>query len=156
VLTVNGTQYVILRWDLQPFAGKQVAGMGILELTTYAVQRMETELEELGTVRVVEILGGDPHWTQETVTLNSFTRGQGLSEVVNGQMIIDVAITEGKGGKNYITLSRPVLQRLLDGKTLGLILRPLGPIHATFYAPEHAGGKFSPRLYFNTTDKTEQ
>ena len=153
VLTVNGTQYVILRWDLQSFAGKQVDGMGLLELTTYSVQRMKTDLEELGTVRVVEILGADPHWTQETVTHNSFTQGQSLDEVVNGQMIIDVEVTEGKGGKTYIILSRPVLQRLLDGKTLGLILRPLGPIHATFYAPEHAGGKFSPKLYFNTTDK---
>jgi hypothetical protein len=34
LLTVSGTHYVILRWDLSPFAGRQVAGQGLLELTT--------------------------------------------------------------------------------------------------------------------------
>ena len=52
--------------------------------------------------------------------------------------------------KRYkVAFSRPVLQRMLDGKTRGLLLRPLGMINATFYAVEHAGGAYGPRLYFN-------
>src|SRR5262249_28026017 len=35
LLTVDGTHYTILRWDLGKFAGKKVAGHGLLELTTY-------------------------------------------------------------------------------------------------------------------------
>ena len=62
LLTVGGTQYVILRWDLSAFAGKQVADHGLLELTTHSVQRTSDDLKDFGLVRVVEILGGDPAW----------------------------------------------------------------------------------------------
>jgi hypothetical protein len=39
LLTVDGTHYVILRWDLRKFAGKKVAGHGLLKFTTYSVQQ---------------------------------------------------------------------------------------------------------------------
>lgn len=149
VLTVGGDQFVILRWDLQEYAGQRVDGGGLLELTTHSVQRTETEVEEFGQVRVVEILAGDPDWTQEAVTLHRLTQGQPLNEVFNPQMIIDVEVTEEQGGSTLITIPEPVLQRMLDGETLGLALRPLGPIQASFYAREYAGGPFSPRLHFD-------
>ncbi len=152
VLMVSGTQFVILRWDLSAFAGTQIAGHGLLELTTHSVQVGDAEVEEFGQVRVAEILGGDPAWNQETVTLNSLTRGRPLDEVFNSQMIIDVRISEGRGRKILITISRPVLQRMVAGGTLGLVLRPLGAINATFYALEQERGAFSARLHFNTSD----
>jgi hypothetical protein len=42
-----------------------------------------------------------------------------------------------------------VLQRLLDGRTLGLAIRPLGPVDASFYASEFENGRLAPRLHFN-------
>ena len=109
VLTVNGTQYVILRFDLSSLAGKQVADHGLLELTTHSVQRTSDPLKDFGLVRVVEILGGDPAWDQKTVTADSLRRGQPIDRVLNSQMIIDWPVTEGDGGKTYFTISRPVL-----------------------------------------------
>lgn len=61
-------------------------------------------------------------------------------------------VTEERGGKTLITISQPVLQRLIEGRTLGLAIRPLGAINASFYAMENQGGKFSARLRFNTQE----
>jgi hypothetical protein len=64
-------------------------------------------------------------------------------------MIIDWPITEGDGGKTYLTIGHPVLQRLIDGKTLGIAIKPLGAINAAFYSLEDGNGEKSPQLYFN-------
>jgi hypothetical protein len=140
VLAVNATELVILRWDLTGYAGKRAAGPGLLELTTHSLERTPSDLPEFGEVRVTEILGGDPKWDGGTVTLNSLLRGRPLDDVLNTQMIIDVNVAGQRGGKTFATISRPVLQRLLDGKTLGLAIRPLGAIHAAFDP--------APTLYF--------
>lgn len=152
LLTVNGTQYVILRWDLSAFAGKQVADHGVLELTTYSVQRSSDDLKDFGIVRVVEILGGDPAWDQRTVTTDSFRHGQPLNRVLNSQMIIDYRVTEGEGAKTHLIISKPVLQRMIDGRTLGIAIKPLGSISASFDAMESDGGRRSARLLFNLRD----
>ena len=149
VLTVNGVQLVILRWDLHGYGGKRAAGAGVLELTTQSMAHAIVEPEELGQVRVTEILGGDPSWDQKTVTLENLSKGQPMDAVFNPQMSIDERVAEAHGGKTLITISRPVLQRMLDGKTLGLAIRPLGPVDATFYASEYEGGRLAPTLHFN-------
>ena len=149
LLTVSGTQIVILRWDLAKLAGKRVAGSGLLELTTHSVQRSSDDIYEFGKMRVVEILGGDPQWNQATVTCDSLCQGQSIDQVLNTQMIIDVDVAEQPGSKTLITISRPVFQRLVDGKTLGLALRPLGAISASFYAKEIQIEGYSARLLFN-------
>jgi hypothetical protein len=148
VVTVDGTHYVILRWDLAAFAGKQVADHGLLELTTHSVQRLSQDVKDFGQIRVVEILGGDPAWDQRTVTTNSLRQGERLDRVLNTQMIIDYPVTEGPGGKTCLTISRPVLQRLIDGRTLGIAIKPLGAITASFDAMEGEPAR-SPRLLFN-------
>lgn len=153
VLTVNGAQYVILRWDLSAFAGKEVADHGLLELTTHSVQRSSDDVKDFGIVRVVEILGGDPAWDQATVTTSSLCRGQPLDRVLNSQMIIDYPVTEGDGAKSHFTISKPVLQRLIDGRTLGIAVKPLGSISASFDAMENDGGRRSARLLFNLRDQ---
>lgn len=149
LLTVDGTHYVILRWDLRKFAGTKVVGNGLLELTTHSVQQKAERLKDFGLVRVVEILGGDPNWNQTTVTTDSFCHYEPLNRVLNPQMIIDWPITEGNGGKTYLTIGHPVLQRLVDGKTLGIAIKPLGALNAALYSMEDENGKNSAQLYFN-------
>jgi hypothetical protein len=149
VLTVDGSHYVILRWDLRGFGGSKVADHGLLELTTWALQLKAHALKDFGLVRVVEILGGDPNWDQRTVTTDSFCHYERLDRVLNTQMIIDWPITAGDGGKTYLTIGKPVLQRMIDGKTLGIAIKPLGAISASFYSMENEVGKNAARLYFD-------
>lgn len=149
LLTVSGTQIIILRWDLDVFSGKKVAGSGLLELTSYELQRSPQYTKDFGQVRVTEILESDPDWDQEKVTLRSFTRDKPLTDALNSQMIIDYEVNAVKGGKTVFTISQPVLQRLIDGKTLGIAIRPLGAVVASFYASEYRQGIFSATLHFN-------
>jgi hypothetical protein len=145
VLTVSGTTWVILRWDLDAFAGQSEVDHGLLELTTHSVQRNAEEMKDFGLVRVVEILGGDPAWRRATVTTNNLLRGAEHEAVFNPQMIIDWPVAENPGGKTWFTISRPVLQRLIGGQTLGLAIAPLGSVIASFSTGEADG----PRLLFN-------
>jgi hypothetical protein len=145
VLTVNGTMWVILRWDLGAFAGLRVADHGLLDLTTHSVQRNAEEIKDFGLVRVVEILAGDPSWRRATVTVASLVQGEALEKVFNPQMIIDWPVSETPGGKTWFTISRPVLQRLIDGRTLGIAVTPLGSINASF----STRGIDAPQLLFN-------
>ncbi|MDR8390343.1 hypothetical protein NC796_04265 [Aliifodinibius sp. S!AR15-10] len=149
-LTVSDSQYVILRWDFTSLSQKEVEGYGVLELTTRSLQRMDTDPPEFGQVRIVEILTGAADWNQETVTLSSLSRGKPLNEVFNPQMIIDTRISGGNQRTTRITISKPALQRLVSGQTIGFALRPLGPINASFYSSEYADGAYAPALYFNT------
>ena len=145
LLTVGGTTWAILRWNLDVFQGRRVADHGLLELTTHSVQRNEEEMKDFGLVRVVEILAGDPSWRRNTVTVASLLRGEALEEVFNSQMIIDWPVSETAGAKTWFTISRPVLQRLIDGRTLGIAVTPLGSINASFSTLEAD----EPRLLFN-------
>ena len=108
VLTVDATHHAILRFDFSGYAGKRVAGGGLLELTTHSVAR-------IGLLRVVEVVDGAPSWE------------------LNPQMIIDWPANEAPGGKTLLTISQPVLQRLIDGRTHGIAITALGDISASFY-----------------------
>ena len=151
LLTASGAQFVILRWELGTFAGRRVDGAGLLELTTYALQRAPDKVKDFDMVRITEIMGGDRKWDQKMVTYNSLCMGLPLREVLNEQMIIDVDVAGRRGGTTLATISNPVLQRMIDGKTLGLAIRPLGAVNASFYAMENQGGKLSPKLHFTLT-----
>ncbi|HSN68157.1 MAG TPA: hypothetical protein VLV48_02865 [Thermoanaerobaculia bacterium] len=148
LLAVDGSRIAILRWDLAAFAGKKVAGSGLLMLTTRSVHRKAEEVADFGLLRVVEITGGDPAWNEGTVTADSFLRGEPLDRALNPQMIIDWPAAEGDGATTLLTIPRPVLQRLIDGTTRGIALTPLGAVSASLYARE-AGGERGPRLMFN-------
>lgn len=154
LLSVGASQFPILRWDFAPYEGQAADGPGILELTTFSVSKGGNYVDvfgedlgiEFGKARVIEILAGDPRWNQESVTYTSLTEGRDLSDVINGQMIFDTELSSDRGGKTFVTLSRPVMQRLLDGTTKGLIFCPLGAIDASLYASETSEG---PVLHFN-------
>ena len=149
LLTVSGTQTIILRWDFTSFKGKKIAGPGLLELSTHELMRSTDFQKDFGMVRVTEILAGDPEWHQEQVTLDSFTEGAKLEEVLNNQMIIDYEVNPEQGGRSLFTISQYVLQRLIEGRTLGIAISPLGAVNASFYAMEWNEGKFAPKLHFN-------
>jgi len=149
LLTASGTQYVIMRWDLSEFAGKEIDGSGLLELTSYSIQRSTDYQKDFGMIRVSEIIGGKENWNQETITYDKLCDGQPLDKVINSQMIIDVEVNKERDGKNFITISNPVLQRMIDGKTLGLAIRPLGAVVASFYSMENINEKVIAKLHFN-------
>jgi hypothetical protein len=149
LLSVDESHYSILRWDMSRFAAKKVADHGLLELTTYSVQRKAEYVKDFGLIRVVEILGGDPAWDQSTVTADSFCHYEPLNRVLNTQMIIDWPVTPGDGAKTYLTISKTVLQRMIDGKTRGIAIKALGAIDASFYSMENEQGRYSARLHFN-------
>jgi hypothetical protein len=149
VLTVGGAMWVILRWDLEAFEGRRVSGHGLLQVTTHSVQRNAQEIKDFGLLRVVEIHGGAPAWRGDTVTLESLLQGEPVAEVVNPQPIIDWPVSEGAGATTLLTITRPVLQRLVDGTTTGLALTPLGSIVASF-ATRNGD---APRLLFNIENR---
>ncbi len=159
ILTVNADQWAILRWDFGKYKNAKVDGAGLLELTTQSVPIGGDFIgaygqdfgEEFGKIRVIEIIGGDHGWDQNKVTYDNLMQGKSYSDVFNTQMIYDAELSEDADGKTFFTISKPVMQRLLDGKTKGLLIRPLGAIDASFYASENQTGN-GPKLHFNVAE----
>ena len=157
VFTVSAGQFPILRWDLQGFRGQKAKAAGVLELNTQSVQKGGDYVGALGEdfgiefdkVRVFEILAGEQNWQQNSVTFASFTQGKALQASINGQMIFDTDVAQA-GGKTLVTIPRPVMQRMLDGTTHGLLLQPLGALEVSFYDSEHGDGSQAPKLHFST------
>lgn len=155
VLTVSAAEWIVLRWDFEGLRRRKVNGAGVLELTTHSLaiggryaDGFGKDLgEEFGKARVIEILAGDPVWDQETVTYESLVGQANYEDVFNTQMIIDLELASEPGKKAYFTLPRPVVQRLIDGTTKGLLIRPLGALSGSVFASEQAGD-LGPRLHF--------
>ena len=80
-LLLGGTRWVILRWDVDAFWGRRATGHGLLEVTTHSFSRNDDKKKDFGLVRVVEILGGDPKWRRDTVTVDSLLQGEVFEEV---------------------------------------------------------------------------
>jgi hypothetical protein len=148
VLTVGGSQLIILRWDLEQYKGKKVERAALLELSPHSVQRSPDFSKDFGMVRVTEIIGGDPQWNEQTVTFESFRAGQPVENVINTQMIIDDSVKWDQRKKTLFTIPQPVMQRLIEGKTYGLAIKPLGAVTATFYS-RNLSTERAPRLYFD-------
>ncbi|UZJ44482.1 hypothetical protein OOT55_00020 [Marinimicrobium sp. C6131] len=157
VSTVSANQWLLLRWDLSALKSADADGAGVLQLTTQSVHKggnyVAAYEEDLGVefdkIRVFEVMGGPEQWDQKELTFQGFARGESLETLVNGQMVFDVEPAAERGGKTHITLSRPVMQRLLNGTTKGLLIRPLGALEATFYDSQANDPRRAPTLYFN-------
>ncbi len=150
LLTVSGSQIVLLRWDLNEFRTSKVVRSGLLELMVHSLQKSTDFQKDFGMVRISEIIGGKPDWDQEKITLNSLCLGRSLDYVINTQMTIDSQVAPDKNNKSFFTISYPVLQRMIEGKTLGLAIGPLGAVNAAFYSSENQSGKFAAKLHFDT------
>jgi len=153
VVSAGGTRIALLRWDFGPLRGRKAAGPGLLELVTRSVEVPARELPDFGLLRIVEVLGGEAGFDERTATWDSLTKGRATDEILNPQMIIDWPVTAGDGAKTWLTIPIPVLQRLIDGRTPGLALTPLGAINASFYAREEKDGAFAARLRFNLREE---
>lgn len=150
VLTASGSKLILLRWDLNAYTNQNAANYGMLELTPHSFYRATgIRLPEFTKIRLVEILGGNPNWVNEEVTLHNFTKGRPLESVLNSQMIIDVEIPDDNSSPLYIHIPRPVIQRLLEARTKGIAIYPLGAASASFYPGEDMSDPVRSRLYFN-------
>ena len=149
LLTTGGSQIIILRWGVEKYKSRKVSRSGLLELVTHVVQRSPDYQKDFGIVRICEIIGGDPSWDQETVTYDEFRQARPIEYVINTQMVIDWEVSPEEGSATFFTLPGPVLQRLIDGKTLGLAIKPLGAVNAAFKSMENEYGRLAPRLHFD-------
>ena len=149
LLATGGPQIILLRWDMEKYKGRKVSRSGLLELVTHSLQRTADYEKDFGMIRITEIIGGDPVWEQESVTYNSLRKWKPIQNVINTQMVIDSKVMQKRGSSTMINISRPVLQRLIDGETLGLAVKPLGAVHASFESMENSNGKFAPKLHFD-------
>ena len=153
LLTLDATLTPVLRWDLSALRGQQVVGEGQLEFyveSLWSGREPDPKMvDEVGKVRVTELIGGATSWQEADVTWRKLSEGKTFDEVVNPQMVADVFADPTAGRPTVVPISQPVLQRLIDGRTSGLALRPLGAMVAAVYAHEAAGGKYAARLRFN-------
>ncbi|WP_221030397.1 hypothetical protein [Actomonas aquatica] len=159
VLNIANDLWPVLRWDFGDLAKAKATSQGMVELTTaslasggdYRAALGRDFGEEFGKVRLIEILRGDAAWDEAAVTYANLTGGAPYAEVFNTQMVIDLPLAAEPGGKTYFMLPRPVMQRLLDGTTKGLVLRPLGAVAAAVFASEQTDGS-GPVLHFSTQE----
>ena len=149
LLATGDSQIIILRWDLEKYKYRKIKRSGLLELTTHTLQRSPDYQKDFGMVRVSEIIRGDPKWEQKSVTYDQFRQARPIQYVINTQMVIDWEVSPEDGTTTLFTLPKVVLQRMIDGKTFGLAIKPLGAVNATFKSMEDEGGKSAPRLHFD-------
>jgi hypothetical protein len=149
VLSVSGTQTIILKFDLAKFKGRTPDGWGWLELTTDHIDWAPTNQEEFGWLRAVEIKGGDPNWTRTAVSYDSFFQGKPVLDVLNGQLIVDVSPGFHRGERTLIRINPAVLGRLISGETKGIAIYPQGAVNASFASSQAPNARYKPTLHFN-------
>jgi hypothetical protein len=150
VLTTDGTKTIILRWDLDEFRNQIATGYGMLALKPHSwFQATGTGLHDFDRVRLVEIINAEPFWTRGNVTYCSFSMEKPADSLFNTQMIIDIDRPVNSYKPIRIHIPRPVIQRMLDGKTTGIALYPLGALQASFYSGYNNEESGRPEIYFN-------
>lgn len=146
LLSLNSDQIIVIKWDFDTIKESMIVDDGLLELTLDSYQTGNFSLEELGQVRLVEIIDGYQGWDSKSITYNKLVENKEFNEIVNPQPIYDLDLNIQKGEKRFLTVSNNVLKRLVSGKTLGLSLKAIGPVSASFKVE----GDKTPKLYFNT------
>ncbi len=149
LLTVSGDQIVILKWNYELNDSVLVNDHGLLELNFESYQKGDFSLEELSQIRLVELNVDNVDWNAKTVTFNKFINGYKEDIITNRQPIYDLDLVSQDGTKKFFTVSKFVLQRLLDGKSNSLALFAIGPIIANIRIDEND----KPRLHFNQIAK---
>lgn len=148
ISSVNSGTRTLLRWNFSDFKGKKIIENGQLVIFTHHVARMKKNPKDFGEIRVFEIIG-KKLWNETDVTYENLLDGSPEYRVINSRTIIDSPVTPGLYGRTIISISKPVLQRLADGVTQGLVIAPLGAIDFSLLTRENANGKYSAILCFN-------
>ncbi len=150
VLQVDQSKIILLNWDLTKFKGKHVKGTGQLELSTQALLRRKDSPKDFGMIRLCEIMNTNTNWKNDSLTYNRFKGNRELHKLIVSQCIVDSKVQPVKEGKTIVNISQPVLQRLIDGRTNGIAILPLGLISAAFF--DSSNGQLAPVLRFNSED----
>jgi len=145
VLQVDQSKTIILKWDFSKYKGKKVAEDGQLELTSNSLLRKAESGKDFGEIRISEITSSANEWDESSVTFNSFIGDNEYNEVIVSQCIVDTPVNAN--GKTIVSISRPVLQRLIDGEASGIAIKPLGLISASFF--DNTNKELAPKLRFN-------
>ncbi len=144
-LVVGPTELIVLRWSFAGLATASASGWGVLELETETVLRAETRLESFNELRLAELLLPLPPATTGPLNYRGLLAGRSPQTVINEQPVIDWP-PAAPGSTTLIPVSPPVLNRLLSGRSHGLVLLSHGGVIASF----RASGSSMPRLHFNT------
>jgi len=148
VVSLDEENLVLLGWDFSDLDEQYVPEKAILALTTHSARQIRDDnLEELGRIRVVEVIGKDNPWDEKTVTYKSFTEDKPPSDVINPQMIVDHRVSPERGATSYLTICKPVLERLINGQSKGIVIEALGEANVDFFSSESANTEYSPRLH---------
>lgn len=149
LLSVSHNLIPILAWDFTPVKEHLVEGWGLLRLKINTSSQVKNPEHEFGRIRIHEIIGGKNDWDKEKLTFNNFSQGLSLWNIINEQMVIDMDVPKGNDRWLDIPLSPIVIQRLINGKSKGLAILPLGSIQVSFYTLEAQRSEYVPTLYFN-------
>jgi len=154
LLEVDQTKIILLHWDLEKFKGRLADGEGQVELSTHSLFLRKDSPKDFGMIRFCEIQNYDENWMNSSSTYNDFVKSGDLSELIVSQCIYDVSVNPEKEGKTIVTISQPVMQRLINGETTGIAILPLGLISATFYDENTI--ILAPKLRFNTQEAIKE
>ncbi|MDN3689439.1 hypothetical protein [Cyclobacterium jeungdonense] len=154
LLSVSHELSTLLKWDLS-HVNDTVDGWGLLRLAVFSSQQVPMPEDEFCRLRVVEIIGGNTDWDSTTLTYESLAQGQEKTQVFNEQMVIDMFVPKGNDQVLDIPLPPNVLQRLITGRTKGLVFFPLGSLQVSFYASENGDSVTAPSLYFNLKNESK-
>ena len=132
---------------MERFKGNRVNGAGQLELSTYNLFRRKNSPKDFGMIRFGEIQNTNTNWANDSLTYNRLKGNQELQDIIVSQCIIDSEVHPVKEGKTMVTISQPVIQRLIDGESNGIAILPMGLISAAFY--DVTNDHLKPILRFN-------
>lgn len=135
LLHLNTSGFTLLAWDFSSLSAHEIAtvGSGQLEIYTHQISLLADSPKDFGELRICEIYGDMQDWDADSFCYNQFVGDNKLENKINTQTIIDTKMQAKKGAKTVVTISKPVMDRLLSGKTKGLAIMPLGYISASFY-----------------------
>lgn len=147
LLTITQKQFAILRWDFTACKDALVDGSGLLVLTAKSLVPGNNPDMGFNYVRVHEIFAGKENRDEKNITYITLLQGQSYEEVFNTQMIIDWPLETAGDKPAFFTLPRPIMQRLLDGRTKGLAIHAFGTKEAKLYSRQSSSA--APRVLFN-------
>jgi len=141
LILVDNTKLALLSWDFDQYKDVKIEEAGLLELTTFSGVILKDNPKDFGEIRVCEVFGGNAINDKE-ISYNAL-KENGFE--INAQTTIDYKIDQARDGKTLLTISKPVLDRLVSGKTKALAILPLGLINAAFFG---SNSQNPPRLLF--------